>query len=75
MENKVKYRGRLIITHELLKQSLGLPEDIEIEQVYVTEKDITGRRLSMNLVSDNKTNFTPMESCEGATLIGVDYER
>lgn len=68
----MKYRGRMRVSFELLKELLRLEENVDITNVIRTEEDQNYETFSIFLSSDDKSSFT-YNVQEGAKIPLTDY--
>lgn len=68
----MKYRGRMRITFEFLKDLLKLDEDVEITDVLRTDEDTNYDTFTVHVSSKEKTSVT-YNVKEGAKIPLSDY--
>lgn len=68
----MKYRGRMRVSFELLKELLKLEDHVDITNVVRTEEDQNYETFTIFLSSDNKSSLT-YNVQEGAKIPLSDY--
>lgn len=68
----MKYRGRIKVSFELLKELLKLEDNVDITNVIRTEDDQNYETFTIYLSSDEKSSFT-YNVPEGAKIPLSDY--
>lgn len=72
-EKNVKYRGSIVITNELLAKILGLPDDVTVQAMKITEQNFKNECLTVLLRSDKETDLTP-KITEGSMIPNVNLQ-
>lgn len=74
----MKYRGKVRVTLELIKELLRLPENVEITNIITTDEDLERETVTLCLMSKEKTDAT-LPVVEGAKVpyvnLGGYYEK